>query len=110
MISKQILILLLLLPLGCATRGYGAVSIASTRPQAVEAKLLAEHVEGSHCRRGFFVLKDLIVDHRIAVQDAISSVAGADALLDASVEFTSINFFVYQKSCIRVSGSAAVFE
>ena len=107
---KQILMMLLLLPLGCATRGYGAVSIASTHRQAVSARVLAQKVEGSDCRSGFFLLENEIGNYEVAVQKAISSAPGADALLDASVEFVSYDFLVYRKGCIRVSGSAAVFE
>ena len=110
MTSNKLLIALLLLPLGCATRGYGAVSLASTRPEAVKATILARDVEGSDCRSGYLVLGDKVADYGIAVQNAISSVPGADALLDASVDFVVHNYLVYQKWCIRVTGSAAVLE
>lgn len=101
---------LLLLPLGCATREYGTVSIASTRPESARAKVLANNVTGLDCRSGPFVSEDKIADYEVAVQQAISSVPGADALLDASVEVFHYDLLVYRKWCIRVTGSAAVFE
>lgn len=107
---SNLLFALLASALGCATREYGAVSIASTRPEPVRATVLAKNVEGSHCRTGYLVLGDKLADFGMAVQDAISSVKGADALLDASIDFVVYDYIVYQKWCIRVSGSAAVFE
>jgi hypothetical protein len=109
-IGTRLQIALLGLALGCATRPYGSVSIVSTRPDAVRARVLATDVKGEHCRSGYLVLSDKISDYGMAVQDAISSVAGADTLLDASVRFVVRDYLVYQKWCIRVSGSAAVFE
>ena len=102
--------ILLLQPLGCATRDYGALSIVSTDPQAVKARVLAEHVEGLHCRSGMFVAANEIADYGIAVQDAISTVPGADALLDAQIDFVAWTSSVYHRWCIRVSGKAAVLE
>jgi hypothetical protein len=107
----RIALLALLAPaLGCATRPYGSVSVVSTRPQAVRARVLATDVKGEHCRSGYLVMSDKLSDYGAAVQDAIASVPGADTLLDASVDFVSRDYLVYQKWCIRVSGSAAVFE
>jgi hypothetical protein len=102
--------LLFLLPLGCATRDYGAVSIVSTHSEAVKASVLAEHVEGFHCRSGILVASNEIADYGIAVQDALSRVEGANALLDAEVDFVAWNLPVYHRWCIRVSGKAAVLE
>ena len=101
--------MLLLLPLGCATRGYGAVSIASTNREAVRARILAKTADVD-CRSGPFVSEGESADFGIAVQDAISSVPGANALLDASVEVFTYDLLVYRKWCIRVSGWAAVLE
>jgi hypothetical protein len=108
--SKQVLMLTLLLPIGCATRDYGAVSIVSTHPNSVKASVLAEHVEGFHCRSGILVASNEIADYGIAVRDALSRVEGANALLDAKVDFVAWNLPVYHRWCIRVSGKAAVLE
>jgi hypothetical protein len=106
----RLLIPILALTLGCATRPYGSVSGISTRPEGAKTRILEANVEGEHCRSGLLVLVDKIEDYKMAVQDAISSVEGADALVDASVDYVLYDFFFYQKWCIRVSGSAAVFE
>jgi hypothetical protein len=108
--ARGLLLTLIALTLGCATRGYGSVSIVSTRPDAAKVRVLAPNVEGSHYRSGVLVLGDKISNYGLAVQDAISSVPGTDTLVDATVDFVIYNYVFYQEWCIRVSGSAAVFE
>jgi len=107
---RRLLLALLVFGLGCATRPYGSLSLVSTQPQAVKATILARDVKGSDCRSGIFVLGDKLADYGVAVQEAIASVPGADTLLDASVDFEVHNYVVYQKWCLRVSGTAAVLE
>jgi hypothetical protein len=66
-------------------------------------KLIAIDVEGSDCGGS----SNLYGDYAAAVEKAIASAPGANALVDAS--FFSQEYF-FSKLCVHVRGNAVVFE
>ncbi len=97
--------MLLLLPLGCATREYGAVSIASTDQQAVSARILAQKVGGSDCRSGFFLLETRSATLESQCRMRSLRCRELTHCWTQSVEFFSYDFLVYRRGAVRVSGS-----
>jgi hypothetical protein len=93
-----------LLAVGCVSSGTMRLSqISTSELPGSSPKLIAIDVEGSDCGGS----SNLYGDYAAAVEKAIASAPGANALVDAS--FFSQEYF-FSKLCVHVRGNAVVFE
>lgn len=85
------------------------MTIASTKQGALPVRVLATNVTGSHCDSGF-TIDWAPADWGLAIDDAIRSVPGADAMSGVSFSFERENYLLYSRWCAKVTGSAGVFK
>lgn len=96
-----------LLLLGCTTR-VGDLTVGSTKNLPFEFKEVRKAVQGRDCFQMilFIPLGTLNPTYDGAIDDALASVPEADALVDAVFHQDSLVTLIYNRGCVRVSGTA----
>ena len=99
--------LLVLLGLGCSTR-VGDLSVATPGASPRAFPVVEEKVIGEDCVTSvlFVPIGNTTPTGDAAIDDALAQAPGADALVDASFAWHQLVTVLYNKSCLRVEGTA----
>src|SRR5262249_61933218 len=98
-----------LTPFGCAPRPEGSLTLASTRPLALSAEILATGVHGASCFPSGLFHPLAVGNWGYAVEEAIRQVPGANALANAKLYITMDGTFP-AKECFHTQGDAVRVE
>jgi len=98
-----------LTPFGCAPRPEGSLTLASTRPLALSAEILATGVHGASCVPAGLFDPPRVGNWGYAVEEAIRQAPGANALTHAKL-YVTVDGIFSAKACFHTHGDAVRVE